>query len=260
MIPELGDPEREVPVNETFHNQTDEELTEKELKQLEADDQSIWTILLGLPEDIYAAVDSCKTAQEIWLRVQQMMKGYGIGIQEKKAKFFNEWERFTSIDYSQLYGFLKYNQIEVNELRAKRPARAHDPLALMTNSNNPYNYLVFHQDQPSPVTYMQQPPPNNNYKPQPSFNQNYMQQPMIKPEDIFDPITMNMALILIAKAFKINYSTPTKEFYPTHATYRLHNQCGSDLEEIGSDKLNFLAMVVMLLVLFVESEKGDKER
>ncbi|GJX99614.1 retrovirus-related pol polyprotein from transposon TNT 1-94 [Tanacetum coccineum] len=37
-------------------------------------------------EDIYAAVDSCETAQEIWLRVQQMMKGSDIGIQEKKAK------------------------------------------------------------------------------------------------------------------------------------------------------------------------------
>nr|GEV20599.1 hypothetical protein [Tanacetum cinerariifolium] len=44
------------------------------------------TILLGLPEDIYAAVDSCETAQEIWLRVQQMMKGFDIGIQEKKAR------------------------------------------------------------------------------------------------------------------------------------------------------------------------------
>nr|GEU31085.1 hypothetical protein [Tanacetum cinerariifolium] len=49
-----------------------------------------------LPEDIYAAVDSCETAQEIWLKVQQMMKGSDIGIQEKKAKLFNEWERFTS--------------------------------------------------------------------------------------------------------------------------------------------------------------------
>nr|GEX42000.1 hypothetical protein [Tanacetum cinerariifolium] len=62
----------------------------------EADDQAIQTILLGLPEDIYAAVDSYETAQEIWLRVQQMMKGSNIGIQEKKAKLFNEWERFTS--------------------------------------------------------------------------------------------------------------------------------------------------------------------
>ncbi|GJZ28249.1 hypothetical protein Tco_0572896 [Tanacetum coccineum] len=60
---------------------------------MEADDQAIQTILLGLPEDIYAAVDSCETAQEIWLRVQQMMKGSDIGIQEKKAKLFNEWER-----------------------------------------------------------------------------------------------------------------------------------------------------------------------
>ncbi|GJW80901.1 hypothetical protein Tco_0144876 [Tanacetum coccineum] len=76
----LCDPDREVPVNETFHEQTDEELTKKELKQVEADDQAIQTILLGLPEDIYAAVDSYETAQEIWLRVQQMMKGSDIGI------------------------------------------------------------------------------------------------------------------------------------------------------------------------------------
>ncbi|GKG13594.1 hypothetical protein Tco_0350554 [Tanacetum coccineum] len=41
-------------------------------------------------------LNSCETAQEIWLRVQQMMKGSDIRIQEKKAKLFNEWERFTS--------------------------------------------------------------------------------------------------------------------------------------------------------------------
>ncbi|GKC81274.1 hypothetical protein Tco_1136991, partial [Tanacetum coccineum] len=37
-----------------------------------------------------------------WLRVQQMMKGSDIGIQEKKAKLFNEWERFTSTDGNRL--------------------------------------------------------------------------------------------------------------------------------------------------------------
>nr|GEV43399.1 hypothetical protein [Tanacetum cinerariifolium] len=47
----------------------------------------------------------------IWLRVQQMMKGSDIEIQEKKAKLFNEWERFTfnereSIE-SYYYRFLK---------------------------------------------------------------------------------------------------------------------------------------------------------
>nr|GEU36592.1 hypothetical protein [Tanacetum cinerariifolium] len=64
MIPEPGDTNRKVPVNETFHVQTDDELNEKELKQIEADDQAIHTILLGLPEDIYAAVDSCETTQK----------------------------------------------------------------------------------------------------------------------------------------------------------------------------------------------------
>ncbi|GJZ22594.1 hypothetical protein Tco_0559633 [Tanacetum coccineum] len=58
MIPEPGDPGREVPFAETFHEQTDDELTEKEVKQMEADDQAIQTILMSLPEDIYAAVDS----------------------------------------------------------------------------------------------------------------------------------------------------------------------------------------------------------
>ncbi|GKE50799.1 hypothetical protein Tco_1485955 [Tanacetum coccineum] len=33
MIPELSDPDREVPVNETFHEQTDEELTKKSLNK-----------------------------------------------------------------------------------------------------------------------------------------------------------------------------------------------------------------------------------
>ncbi|GJY03768.1 retrovirus-related pol polyprotein from transposon TNT 1-94 [Tanacetum coccineum] len=167
------------------------------------------SIMNGLPEDIYAVVDSCETAQVIWLRVQQMMKGSDIGIQEKKAKLFNEWERFTStveeliesyyhrfsklmndfkrnkhfpetiasnlkflnnlqpewsrhvtivhqtkdlhtVDYTQLYDFLKYNQKEVDDLRAERLAKTHDPLALMANSNNIYNYLVFHLDQPLP--------------------------------------------------------------------------------------------------------------
>nr|GEU44254.1 putative reverse transcriptase domain-containing protein [Tanacetum cinerariifolium] len=138
--------------------------------------------------------------------VKQMMKGSDIGIQEKKAKLFNEWERFTSneeesiesyyhcflklmndlkrnkhfpekiasnlkflnnlqpewsrhvtivhqtndlhiADYTQLYDFLKYNQKEVDELKAERLAKTQDPLALMANSNNPCVFPAPHQDQ-----------------------------------------------------------------------------------------------------------------
>nr|GEY40115.1 Gag-Pol polyprotein [Tanacetum cinerariifolium] len=57
MIPEPGDANRDITVTETFNLQTDDELSDKELKQIEADDQAIQTILFGLSEDIYAAVD-----------------------------------------------------------------------------------------------------------------------------------------------------------------------------------------------------------
>nr|GFC09647.1 hypothetical protein [Tanacetum cinerariifolium] len=74
MIPTPGEPNLPVPVVESFHEQTDEELTETDIKRIDADDQVIQTILLGLPEDVYAAVDSCEICKEIWERVHQMMK------------------------------------------------------------------------------------------------------------------------------------------------------------------------------------------
>nr|GEW57627.1 hypothetical protein [Tanacetum cinerariifolium] len=98
MIATPGEPDLLVPVPESVHEQTDEELIETDIKRMDADDQAIQTILLGLPEDVYAAVDSCETAKEIWERVRQMMKGSNIREQEKKAKLFNEWEKFTSTD------------------------------------------------------------------------------------------------------------------------------------------------------------------
>nr|GEZ93193.1 hypothetical protein [Tanacetum cinerariifolium] len=52
MIPEPGDANRDITVTETFHLQIDDELSDKKLKQIKADDQAIQTILLGLPEDI----------------------------------------------------------------------------------------------------------------------------------------------------------------------------------------------------------------
>nr|GEY80448.1 integrase, catalytic region, zinc finger, CCHC-type, peptidase aspartic, catalytic [Tanacetum cinerariifolium] len=79
IIATPGEPDLPVLVPESFHEQTDEELIENDIKQMDADDQAIQTILLGLPEDVYATVDSCETAKEIWERVRQMMKGSDIG-------------------------------------------------------------------------------------------------------------------------------------------------------------------------------------
>nr|GEZ95068.1 hypothetical protein [Tanacetum cinerariifolium] len=59
MIATPGEPDLPVPVSESFHEKTDEELTENDIKRMDVDDQPIQTILLGLPEDVYADVDSC---------------------------------------------------------------------------------------------------------------------------------------------------------------------------------------------------------
>nr|GEV13319.1 hypothetical protein [Tanacetum cinerariifolium] len=112
-----------------------------------------------------------------------------------------EWSQHVTIvhqtkdlhtaDYTQLYNFMKYNQKEVDELKAERIAKIQDPLALMANFNNPYASPAPYQDLSL-------------------FNQNYLQQPMPNPKDITDSTTaMNLALSLMAKAFKLNYSTLT---------------------------------------------------
>nr|GEY71093.1 hypothetical protein [Tanacetum cinerariifolium] len=175
-----------------------------------------------------------------------MMKGSDIGIQKKKAKLFNEWERFTSTDgesiESYYHRFLKFmndlkrnkhfpekiasnlmflNHLQpewkVDELKAERLAKTQDPLALMENSNNPYTFPMLHQDQPS-------------------FNQNYMQQPMPNPEDITDPTTaINMALTLMAKAFNLNYSTPTNNNQRISSNLR-NRQIAQPSMNMGQDR------------------------
>nr|GEV31702.1 hypothetical protein [Tanacetum cinerariifolium] len=107
-------------VRELIRN--DEELTEIDIKRMDADDQAIQTILLGLPEDVYEVVDSYETAKEIWERVRQMMKENIAS----NLKFINnlqpEWKRHVTIvrqtkniheaDFTQIYDFLKMNSDE----------------------------------------------------------------------------------------------------------------------------------------------------
>nr|GEW84624.1 hypothetical protein [Tanacetum cinerariifolium] len=73
---------------------SDDEHSDKELKQIEADDQAIQTILLGLPEDIYAA--------------------------EKKAKLFNEWERFTSNERESIKSYYHHFLKLMNDLKRNK--------------------------------------------------------------------------------------------------------------------------------------------
>nr|GEW36081.1 Gag-Pol polyprotein [Tanacetum cinerariifolium] len=134
-------------------------------------------------------------------------------VQRMGKVYFHEGESFESYyhRFLKLINDLKRNkhfpEKITNELIAKRLAKTQDPLALMANSNNPYAFPAPHQDQSS-------------------FNQNYLQQPMPNPEDITDPTTaMNMALALMAKAFKLNYSTPTNNNQRISSNPRNRAEC-----------------------------------
>nr|GEU29314.1 hypothetical protein [Tanacetum cinerariifolium] len=191
-----GEPDLPVPVHESFHKQIDEELTKTDIKRMDADDQAIQTILLGLPEDVYVVVDSFETAKEIWERM---------------------------------------NQEEVNKLRAECLAKSHDTLALMAHSQNSFNFPITHKDQSSSSTHPQQSfPINNKYNPQPSLNQNFMQPPMTSLEDINGPTeAINAALILFAKAFQL--SAPTNNNQRTSSNPR-NRQLAQLVMNMGQDR------------------------
>ncbi|GJZ70171.1 hypothetical protein Tco_0633721 [Tanacetum coccineum] len=143
-------------------------------KQVEADNQAIQTILMGLLEDIYAAEKEAKLLNELerfasiegesiesyYHRFAKLMNDLDKNqLTPKKIacnlKFLNnlrlEWKLYVTrvhqtkkmhdVDYNQLYDYLKQNQEEVNEVKAERLARTYDPLAFMANTQAPYTYL-----------------------------------------------------------------------------------------------------------------------
>nr|GEV65775.1 hypothetical protein [Tanacetum cinerariifolium] len=120
MIATTREPDLPLLVPKSLHEQTDEELIENDIKRMDTDDKAIQTILLGLPENVYATVDSCETAKEIWERVRQMMKGSNIGEQVKKAKLFNEWEKFTSIDGESIESYYHRFMQVMNDLKRNK--------------------------------------------------------------------------------------------------------------------------------------------
>nr|GEZ26698.1 hypothetical protein [Tanacetum cinerariifolium] len=102
MFLKPGDANYEITVTETFHLQTDNELSDKELKKIEADDQAIQTILLRnkhIPEKIASNLKFLNNLQPEWSR---------------HVTIVHQTKDLHTADYTQLYDFLKYNQKEGN--------------------------------------------------------------------------------------------------------------------------------------------------
>nr|GEZ43979.1 hypothetical protein [Tanacetum cinerariifolium] len=244
MIATLGEPDLPVLVLEPLHEQTDEELIETDIKRMDADDQSIQTILLGLPKDVYAAVDSYEIAKEIWEREKftstdgESIKSYYHRFMQlmndlKKNKHFSkniasnlkflnnlqpEWKRYVTIvrqtknlheaDFTQIYDFLKMNQEEMNqeEVNDLRVER-------LAKSHDPLALMAHSQNSFNfPTTHKDQSSSNIN-----------------------DPTeAMNTALIIFAKAFQL--------FAPTNNNQRTSsNPCNHQLAQpvmnMGQDRL-----------------------
>nr|GEV40886.1 hypothetical protein [Tanacetum cinerariifolium] len=49
----------------------------------------------GLPPDVYALVNHCKSAKDIWERVKLLMKGMEMSYQERECKLYNEFDKVT---------------------------------------------------------------------------------------------------------------------------------------------------------------------
>ncbi|GJR43892.1 ribonuclease H [Tanacetum coccineum] len=53
-------------------------------------------ILLSIPNEIYNSVDSCKTAKEMWARVERLMRGTIQNQVDRETRFTNEFDQFVA--------------------------------------------------------------------------------------------------------------------------------------------------------------------
>ena len=75
QVLEPGNADATTPVPPSYRLQNESEYTEEDQKQVDADDMAIHIVQLGLPRDIFAAVDSCETAFDMWERVRRLCHG-----------------------------------------------------------------------------------------------------------------------------------------------------------------------------------------
>ncbi|GJV27330.1 hypothetical protein Tco_1383778 [Tanacetum coccineum] len=123
----------------------------QEVKDLQGDDLLYYDaemeltnmILLSIPNEIYNSVDSCKTAKEMWDRVECLMRGTIQNQVDRETRFTNEFDQFVAEPGESLVSV--YN---LNASRAKKLEKSHDPLALVahmgSSSRNTSSYYVTH--------------------------------------------------------------------------------------------------------------------
>ncbi|GJU98996.1 hypothetical protein Tco_1328267 [Tanacetum coccineum] len=70
----------------------------------------------GLPLDVYALINHCHAAKEIWDIVKLLMQGTKLSYQECESKLYNEFDKFTSIKEESLHKYyLRFAQL-INDM------------------------------------------------------------------------------------------------------------------------------------------------
>ncbi|GJS60961.1 hypothetical protein Tco_0655745 [Tanacetum coccineum] len=154
-----------------------EDLQGDDLLYYDAEMELTNMILLSIPNEIYNSVDSCKTAKEMWDRVERLMRGTIQNQVDRETRFTNEFDQFVAepgeslvsvynrfaqlmndlernnmkfptVSFNDLFDYLSQFEKLVNASRAKKLEKSHDPLALVahtgSSSRNTSSYYVTH--------------------------------------------------------------------------------------------------------------------
>ncbi|GJY87593.1 retrovirus-related pol polyprotein from transposon TNT 1-94 [Tanacetum coccineum] len=195
---------------------TAEDLQDDALLHYDAEMELMNLILLSIPNEIYNSVDACTTANEIWKRVERLMRGTIQNQGDRETRFTNEFDSFVaapgstfrlakrltldSFDDSLLILFT-FEKL-VNASRAKKLEKSHDPLALVahtgSSSRNTSSYYVTH---PTSVV---------------DYDDEYQQDDVQTNSE--DPLTS--AMLLLARAITQNFSNPTNNRLRTSSNTR----------------------------------------
>ncbi|GKB76627.1 integrase, catalytic region, zinc finger, CCHC-type containing protein [Tanacetum coccineum] len=73
-----------------------EDLQGDDLLYYDAEMELMNMILLSIPNEIYNYVDSCKTAKEMWARVERLMRGTIQNQVDRETRFTNEFDQFVA--------------------------------------------------------------------------------------------------------------------------------------------------------------------
>ncbi|GKB17597.1 hypothetical protein Tco_0851520 [Tanacetum coccineum] len=135
-------------VSDIKRKQTVADLAQQEKLRYDSDIKAVNILLLGFPVEIYTLINHYQTAKEIWDRVKELIEGIEMTKKERESMLYDEFDKFTfvasakqardlhSVNFDQLYAFLKHNERDAKEVREMRQ-RFPEPLALLANTYNP---------------------------------------------------------------------------------------------------------------------------